>query len=658
MPLDQGISPVDAGPRQRIWSLGCLAVVLAWFLYEFHGDVLPRDSFSWMDPYQYFDFARTVRADPGQWNQFAVPSLFPFLLIPFLQIRDSVSASLWVNATSALVLLLVTSRLLPRRLRNGVPLLALLLLSSPLLLGLSRTGYVEFTLTAMFAGGMLAWVRFLESGATRALLAFAGILALGFMTKMTFPMYFFLPVLGGVVKAFWDGNPRRAVLTGTALVLALSGALVVQHQLFPASFPYYTSLGNTRIPIMRLIGPPEWMSWDSSHYCFTVLARWGLGWIAPVWFVVVLAPLALRKSGDGHSKGLPPELESLPPGSADSEAANSSRTWIWWLALLGPLVLLTFQPVKEPRHLAPCVVPAMLLAVEGVNRWRNRRVRGAAMAGLGVIALTQSVALTRSGREIPYLFDQPTHFPEIRDQLFRHDPLGDFYRNTPNQFRALHWAHNQNVILDGFSSNAALSLTWQLRPAIVFDRQVLEAADRASDQIPYSRFEDLFFLTSFNAYNRRAGWHAYLETLSREQVLEHATTALVCSESREQAQVRYPDLQWVGEVGSGESTVQLLCQREIKGATYRQLYAREFLKRASSLSSIEQNTIAREAFYAACLAGRIETAQRKLERSPELRNDQAVRNIYWTTGAYQPLHRQVVPELFARYQEELPGAGD
>lgn len=73
-----------------------------------------------MDPYQYFDFGLGVLEGSERFDQFEIPSIFPFFVIPFLAVEPSITAALWINVASVLLLSLAV-HLLCRELGLGTP---------------------------------------------------------------------------------------------------------------------------------------------------------------------------------------------------------------------------------------------------------------------------------------------------------------------------------------------------------------------------------------------------------------------------------------------------------------------------------------------------------------------------------------------------------
>ena len=181
--------------RSPFW-VGFVALGAA-FAADFYFDVRERDLYSWMDPYQYFDFGVGVLEGTEAFDRFEIPSIFPFFVMPWLVVDPSVSSALWINVASML-LLLVGVHMLCRELDLRTPSLVvgLLVLSSPLLLGLSRTLYSEFTLAAQMVLVFALWLRFLKQTDLQSGLWFGTAFTVAFMTKLTLPVFMIAPVAG------------------------------------------------------------------------------------------------------------------------------------------------------------------------------------------------------------------------------------------------------------------------------------------------------------------------------------------------------------------------------------------------------------------------------------------------------------------------------
>lgn len=596
--------------RGPIWA-GFSALILALGV-DFHFDVRHRDAFSWMDPYQYYEFALAVLAGSEHFTGFEVPSIFPFFLLPALSVSPSIPAALWTNFAFTLLLLPIVHGLCRElELRTPSPIVAVLVLSSPLLAGLSRTMYPEYGLSVMVALTILLWLRFSRSPDARSGVSFAIALGLGFMTKMTFPLFVALPVGAAIVERLAKGRTREAVFFLEASVMPILIVLLIQTAFFPRSFGYYLSLANTTLPIMRLIGPPDWLSWQSFVYYFGQLARTMTFLLTP--FLGVAVWVTWRRAGT----------------SASTDPTSSPM--VLWLWLLGPLLLLTLQPVKEPRHVAPCAIPAVLLVVLGIEALPKRAVRAALTTAALVLAVAQFALVTGGRIEKPYFLDGPLHYAELRSQMMTSTGDG-LYRRTPPELKLLHWKYNQNVAIAGFPANEALALTWQGFPGVVFDLDTFRDPTRLDDRIPYEAFEDLFFLAGVNTYNRRCGWKRYHRTLSRETVIANADFLILNDVDASESARRFPNRQHLATLDRRGGSIQLL---QARGPTtpYRALYARKFLERHPSLADGEVRTVAEELLIAAVLGGDASGARGLVREFSVLRDPSvAARNIYWIGG--------------------------
>ncbi len=599
------------GATRAVW-IG-FVLLIALFGIDFQADVRERDVFSWMDPYQYYDFGRAVLEGRERLDGFEVPSIFPFLLMPLLAVDASIPTSLWINFAATLLLLFSVHQLC-RELgaRTPSPLVALLVLSSPLLIGLSRSLYVEYTLCALVAFAFLLWLRFLRTGSWRSGLAFGLVFGLGSMIKMTFPLFLALPVAAAVVERLIAGRGREALPLLEATLIPGMLVLLIQLSLFSHSFAYYTSLGNTALPIMVLIGPPEWLSWSSAGFYLGEVGRTLLFLLTPL--LIGAIGLALARLGRLRWRDL-----ACPRGAL----------WLW---LIGPLVLLIVQPVKEPRHVAPCALPAVLLIVLAIESLPTRALRAAVTAVALLLGGLQYALVTRGGMETPYLLDRSLHWKELGEQMARSgNPSA--YERTRAELRPLHWKYDQNVAISGFPANEALALTWQLFPAVVFDLDTLDDPRRSSGSIPYTKFEDLYLFTAFNSYNRRCGWRWYYGTLSREEVLANADFVIVHEAGTEPLEERFPDHALVTAIERRDGVIRLLRSRQPDSVPYRTLYAREFLARNPGLPQEEVRVVAKELLMAALLAGDDAEIAALLRGFPSLRQeDPATRNIYWIAG--------------------------
>ncbi|MBW2293610.1 MAG: hypothetical protein JRG94_15055 [Deltaproteobacteria bacterium] len=614
---------MSKSPSQApLWIGFGLLIVL--FAVDFHFDVRERDLFSWMDPYQYFDFGLGVLEGRERFDQFEIPSIFPFFVIPFLAVEPSITAALWINVAS-LILLSLAVHLLCRELDLGTPspIVALLVLSSPMLIGLSRSLYVEFTLSAMMALVFVFWLRFLKRADLGSGIAFGISFAIAFMTKLTLPIFMILPVAGATLASVAERDFHRAARFVYAAAVPVAVAIAIHLNLFSPSIGYYLTVASTSLPFMHLMGPTEWLSWSSATYYVREIGETFLFLLTP--FLGLTLWLAW------------PRIKGMRMRDLGSSRA---ALWLW---LLSPVLILVLHPLKEPRHAAASVVPAVLLVVIGIEDLSKRRARQIAVALAIALACVQYVAVTGGFIAVPYFMDRSLHFAEIRDQMEAADTR-PMYSRTPKELRSLYWNYNQNIALAGFPPNEALALTWQGFPGVVFDLDTFDRAAHVSAQIPYEGFEDLFFLAGINTYNRRCGWPEYQLTLSRSAIVEHADI-LILNDDDGGGEIleRFPGHELFASVARDEGKIHLL-RATHETEPYRSLYARNYLERNPELEGQELQAVARELLMAAILDGdRARARAVQQEFQGVARSETPARNIYWIGG--YPTLIQLAAEL-------------
>lgn len=595
--------------KKRLGRIGWLILALflvSWGL-DLHRDVRDRDGFSWMDPTQYYDYAAALRRGELPEGGFPVASAFPFLVAPFLLVKNSPAAALHVGILAALLLaaaVVLLARSLELRTTPAFPVVTVL--AAPLLLGLSRELYVEFTLTAAVALAFAVWFRTDRFRKAPLALLFGLLFAAGLLLKMTFAIFFLGPALYEALSALRAREGRRfALLLAATLVPAGVVALGIR-LVAPDSFRYYVSFGNTRIPIMSLLGPPDRFSLDSLLYYAVQTGRTGL-WVLAAPLIV---PLALRRRLGGRETG-----------------ALRDRFIVLWLGWLVPCLVLTLQVVKEPRHMAPALVPALLLLVAGIERVRGRRPRQLLAAAVVVIALGQYLAVTRNLVGAPYRMTGPLDARRIELAMVAADPERERHRRSGGGGIDIYrWRFTKSVAVAGFGPNESLGLTWYFAPAVVYDLD-LPRWEGGGDQA-YARFEDLFYFPAINAYNRRAGWPRSYETLGRDVVRDRADYVLVRGESPEESARPFPRHQEIGRFRGG--TVALLARRSPSPESFRERYAREFLRRVAPTDPVERNTIYFSLFMMERLRGRIPDREKLLAGFPEgFEPGWKRRNIFW-----------------------------
>jgi hypothetical protein len=240
--------------------------------------------------------------------------------------------------------------------------------------------------------------------------------------------------------------------------------------------------------------------------------------------------------------------------------------------------------------------------------------------------------------EVPYFIDRPMKMASIEEEMRRADARAS-QLDMADHARQLRWKYNQNVAISGFTANEALALKWNLFPAVVFDLEIVDSANRLelrSEGIPYRRFEDLYVFTSMNAYNRRCGWHHYYSTLPRRQVIANADFVILRSVDEFELESHYPDHDPVARVEQHRDAIVLLRNRR-NTTPYRSLYARRFLERNRALPAEELRLVALELLMSRVLAGYEGSLDALTREFPILLDGQSpARNIYWF-GGYGPV---------------------
>jgi hypothetical protein len=612
------VPPDDDPPRpaarsQRVGSILLLLAVVLVFAVDFHLDVRDRDAFSWMDPYQYFDFAYDVVRGRRSVVEFEVPSVFPLLLIPILSLDDSIPSALWINIVSLLALLAAIHALVRELgVRSSPAFVAIWLVSSPLLLGLSRSLYVELTSTALVAWALLLWLRVLRRGERRDALLFSGLMFVGTMTKTTFALFLLPLIAAATVERMIARRPRDAMwLLGTGVV-PLVGVVLVQATVFSRSFGYLLSAGNTALPIAYLIGPHEALSWEGATYYIVEIARSLLFLLTPF--------LLLAAFGDWRRHDV-----------CRWATLRSPRTMLW-IQLVAPALLFVVPPVKEPRHLLPALVPAVLLIALGIDAVRDPRWRGALQGATLALAGWQFVAVGAHWIHAPYFLDRPLRLDVLERTLLAAVPA-ERYASTPDDVRPLHWRYDQSLAVAGLPPSEALALAWWAFPGVVHDLDSAgEGPGRCTERGP-ERFEDLFVVSVFNIYNRRSGWRRCHDTLDAGRAVAHGDFLILGPGVEDDPAVRFPEHRLLATIPRRGGGLRVLQRSTGPRPHYRTVFAEQFLREHPGLPPAERAVIARSLVLTAVLRGERSEVQAVVRRFPVLRRrDMAERNIYWIGG--------------------------
>jgi len=552
-------------------------VLLLLYMLDFHFDVRFRDTFSWMDPFQYYDFAVDFFKGDRPYDGFSLPSIFPFFLYPVMKNSTSIPASLWINMVFAALLVGVIHVLcLQIGIRTAPSVVAAAVLASPLMLGLSRELYVEFSLTAIVAIQFALWfgtADFRLDSIRRAglIAAFSALLGVGFMTKMTYPLFFVFPLVLEFVILVQQKRLKGLLVLLIGFAIPAAAVFLIEKHFFPKSLEYYKSLGNTTIPIMRLLGPPELFSFESVTFYFAHIWKTMLFLLTP-FLLLGLFQVRLRSFFIGRRR---------------------RRRILLWLWFLGPLMLLVFQPTKEPRHVAPCIVPAVLLIFVGIEKLPRPRVRHI-LAGLVLaVSVAQYLLVSQHVINCPYFLDRAVMAAEMEQRMA--GPNTDAQRNKAMRRR---WAYSKNIVIAGFQPNAALALAWHFFPGIVYDLGVFEQRNGRFTDIPYERFEDLYTFASFNIYNRRCNWFEFYDAIDKQTVLANADYVLLKGASAEKADKEFRDYTTRGIVEAPEGDILILEGTNSARLSYRTLYARRFLREGKTLEPADLDAIHFEMFMA------------------------------------------------------------
>lgn len=493
------------GQEERYWiAAGCL-LALAWAAH-FLWLTQDRDSFTWMDPYQYFGFARSVLTGARPWNSFEVASIFPYFLLPTLWLGGgSIAAGLATHVWVTLALLGVFAWLgRAMEARGAWWLLGCLWLGTPLAFGLSHELYCETTLTLLVAGGLTAtWVAWRRGTWPFAILA--GLLwGLSIMVKITAPVFYagpFLVLACLTLAAGWRSRQAIGFIRlSLSYLIGLAVVVILEMTLFYDSWDYWRSLGNTTIPVMDLIGPRHFSKLRNFTYYGWVILTFGLSLGAVAVGAVGIASRLRRRPDRPSGLGMAP--------------VAFLAAWV-----LLPVVVFTIQPVKEPRHILPALPPLFLLiamSVQGLEGRGRDLLRGGCLAltllGYGLLLCA---GRNPAGGTVPYFTRGATRALETADVVSKE--LAPSIIGVTNGAKVpsqdLWVRFNLDIAVSGLPPDEAMAMTWALRPAIVYDLDRLPKMvpglkglwrDERSN-LPMTRFEDLFVYSSFNVYNARCG---------------------------------------------------------------------------------------------------------------------------------------------------------
>ena len=270
--------------------LALLAGHLAWDIHE-------RDAFSWMDPVQYYQAASAI-AKGGSLSGFVVATLYPVLLGAILALHDSIPVALGVHSLW-LIALGAGWWFICRRMDLGfwaAPGL-LALLAGPAMFGLSRELYLEFPLTALAVAWYAVWRHRGENACPHHAIYLGLLMASGFALKMTFPVFLAGPIALEALDALRRRDGLALQQAAWTLLLPIAAVMALLYLFFPGMFQYYLSIGNTEIPPMRLIGPPETMSWAAAGFYPWHIVRNYIGWLGLFLLPLLALTWPFRRGG-------------------------------------------------------------------------------------------------------------------------------------------------------------------------------------------------------------------------------------------------------------------------------------------------------------------------------------------------------------------------
>ncbi|HOU21809.1 MAG TPA: hypothetical protein PKX16_06245, partial [Kiritimatiellia bacterium] len=400
---------LHARTRGLGWLYSAVTVLLLGHLVF---NIWNRDGFTWMDPFQYFTAASQIAAGQDGMAGFPVASSYPLLLGQWLKMGNTIPVALASNGLWLLVLAFSLWKLARQQNLDALaPLALLVVLAAPAMFGLSRELYLEFPLAALVALHYVLWFqRAPRTSAWWRWPLFWLVMALGFSIKMTYPVFLLGPLMAEGVRAVRGKAWYRVVALALGVTASVAGVMVLTYYLYPSSFAYYASLGNTTIPPMRLIGPHERFSVAAMLFYPAQLFRNYLFLLSPAAMIFVWA--------------------AAPAQTASTQARNRLDLWLW---LLVPLAVFSLQPVREPRHIAPCLVPLVLLMLSGIAAlrqvWLRRLVWAAVVLSVGI----QYAAVATHRLSAPYLLDRPMKTEAILMAMFKATPNRASFVDVPGQ---------------------------------------------------------------------------------------------------------------------------------------------------------------------------------------------------------------------------------
>jgi hypothetical protein len=504
-----------------------------------------------MDPYQYYGFALDLVNGVRAFNKFELPSIFPFFIVPFLKIKATISFALIANIVFiALVASAVYFICDYFEIKKWVYLIIICFLCSPLIIGLSHSLYPELALSALVAWQYVFWFKSDHFNSRKMTIAFILLFCIGMMTKSTYPVFFIGPCLVEVLYL----AKKKAVIAlfklAAIFILPITTVILIQKFVFPDSFEYYTSGFYTHLPIMSLIGPSKISVIDSLSYYFANVWKTMLFLLTPFLIFPLVTKFKYRKD---------------------------LYLWTWFLI---SLMVLTIPQVKEPRHVAPALLPALLLIVLGISRIKQTALKICITSLLLLLSIIQFLLIIGHQLNVPYFIDRPSFYNEIVTLMVANENNKEIYSDSKGNFDLSHWKFTKNFVIAGYDPQMALSLTWNLSPGVVYDIDFTKDPHAKKSRYGFENFEDLYFIEAFNTYNRQCLYETTYESLDSAIIIENADF-IIAGEKTSTSKLSgfYDRFDLLQQWKTDKGTVSLLQANNPVQNTYRTLYDRLYLSK-------------------------------------------------------------------------------
>jgi hypothetical protein len=535
----------------RITALTVILPIVFFILYAviFFRGIIHQDSFTWMDPYQYYGFAFDFANGNRAFNQFELPSIFPFFIAPFLKISPTIPSALFVNIVFIAFVATAGYFLCDYfDIKKWLYVVIIPFMCSPLVIGLSHSLYPELSLSALVAWQYVFWFKCDHFKNRNMTIAFVLLFCIGMMTKSTYPAFF---IGAGLLESVFFVKDK-AILglfkLASVFIIPIILVILIQKYLFPDSFEYYTSGFYTRLPIMPLIGPSKISTIDSCSYYFANVWKTMLLFVTPFLIFPLLSKVKNR---------------------------NDIYLWVWFIV---SLAVLSIPLVKEPRHIAPAILPAIFLIVLSISRIKRTGIKIFVTSSLLLLSLVQYILILGHQLNLPYLLDRPSYYNELVKSMVNCDTNKMIFIDPKGNFDFSHWKFTRNFVVTGYDPAMALSLTWNLSPGVVYDIDFMKDPHAKKSNFGYNNFEDLYFIEAFNTYNHQCLYKTNYESLDSATVIENADFLIAGEEtSAMKLQSLNNRFHLIQQWKTRKGTVSLLKANIPSLQTYRTLYDRLYL---------------------------------------------------------------------------------